>query len=97
MGDSTKGKSVLKRYEKPRVEARTENDGKLFHRMNKKTGRVETNLLEWEMSWKNGKILKHPTRFANELPLEVRENPTVMRCYLRWMSIGNTGIRHRKR
>ena len=48
MGDSKKGKSVWKRYEKPRVEARTENDGKLFYRINKKTGRVETNLLEWK-------------------------------------------------
>ena len=77
MGDSRKGKSVWKRYEKPRVEARTENDGKLFYRINKKTGRVETNLLEWERSWKNVKILKYPTRFANELRLGVRDNPTV--------------------
>ena len=27
--------------------------------------------------WKNVKILKYPTRFANELRLGVRENPTV--------------------
>ena len=69
MGDSRKGKSVWKRYEKPRVEARTENDGKLFYRINKKTGRAETNLLEWERSWKNVKILKYPKRFANEITL----------------------------
>ena len=77
MGDLSKGKSVWKRYEKPRMEARTENDGKLFHRINKKTGRVETNLLEWERSSKNVRLLKYPTRFANELRLGVRENPTV--------------------
>ena len=59
------------------MEARTENDGKLYHRINKKTGRVETNLLEWERSWKNVKILKYPTRFANELRLGVRDNPTI--------------------
>ena len=47
-----------------------ENDGK-------KTGRAETNLLEWERSWKNMKILKYPTRFATELRLGVRENPNV--------------------
>ena len=77
MGDSKRGKSIWKKFEKPRVEARTENDGKLYHRINKKTGRAETNLLEWERSWKNVKILKYPTRFANELRLGVRENPTV--------------------
>ena len=44
--------------------------------MNKKTGRAETNYLEWERSWKNVKILKYATRFANELQGE-RENPTV--------------------
>ena len=59
------------------MEAKVENDGKLYHRINKKTGRAETNLLEWERSWKNVKILKYPTRFANELRLGVRENPNV--------------------
>ena len=54
-----------------------ESDGKLFYRIDKKTGRTVTNLLEWERSWKNVKILKYPTRFANELRLGVRENPTV--------------------
>ena len=47
-----------------------ENDGKLYYyRINRKTGRIETNLLEWKRSWKNVKILTYPTRFANELRL----------------------------
>ena len=54
-----------------------ENDGKLFSRTDRRTGRPITNLLEWERSWKNVKILKYPTRFANELRLGVRDNPTV--------------------
>ena len=54
-----------------------ENDGKLYYRINRKTGRIETNLLEWERSWKNVKILKYPTRFANELRLGVRDNYTL--------------------
>ena len=47
------------------VKAKVENHGK-------KTGRAETNLLEWERSWKYMKILKYPTRFATELRLGVR-------------------------
>ena len=54
-----------------------ENDGKLYYRINRKTGRIETNLLEWERSWNNVKILKYPTRFANELRLGVRDNYTL--------------------
>ena len=77
MSDSRKGKSIWKRYEKPRGEARVENDGELYYRINRKTGRIETNLLEWERSWKNVKILKYPTRFANELRLGVRDNYTL--------------------
>ena len=74
MSDPRKGNSIWKRFDKPRGEAKTENDGKLFYRINRKTGRIETNLLEWERSWKNVKILKYPTRFANELRLGVRDN-----------------------
>ena len=40
MGDSRKGKSIWKRYDKPRGEARVESDGKLFYRIDKKTGRT---------------------------------------------------------
>ena len=58
MSDPRKGKLIWK---KPRGEARVENDGKLHYRINRKTGRIETNLLEWERSWKNVKILKYPT------------------------------------
>ena len=43
----------------------------------KRTWRPETNYLEWERSWKNVKILKYLTRFANELRAGERENPTV--------------------
>ena len=71
MGDSRKGKPICKRYDRPRGEARWESDGKLFYRIDRKTGRTVTNLLEWERSWKNVKILKYPTRIG------VRENPTV--------------------
>ena len=60
MGDSRRGKSIWKRYDKPQGEARVESDGKLFYRIDKKTGRTVTNLLEWERSWKNVKILKYP-------------------------------------
>ena len=46
MGDSRKGKSIWKRYDKPPGEERVESDGKLFYRIDKKTGRTVTNLLE---------------------------------------------------
>ncbi len=74
MSDPRKGKSIWKRFDKPRGEAKVENEGKLFYRINRKTGRIETNLLEWERSWRNVKILKYPTRFTNELRLGVRDN-----------------------
>ena len=41
----------------------------MYYRLNRKTSRIETNLLEWKRSWKNVKILTYPTRFANELRL----------------------------
>ena len=74
MSDPRKGKSIWKRFDKPKGESKVESDGKLYYRINRKTGRIETNLLEWERSWKNVKILKYPTRFANELRLGVRDN-----------------------
>ena len=74
MSDPRKGKSIWKRFDKPKGESKVENDGKVYYRINRKTGRIETNLLEWERSWKNVKILKYPTRFANELRLGVRDN-----------------------
>ena len=77
MRDLRKARSIWKRSDKQRGEGKVESDGKLFYRIDKKTGRTVTNLLEWERSWKNVKILKYPTRFANELRLEVRNNPTV--------------------
>ena len=50
MSDPRKGKSIWKKFDKPWGEAKTENDGKLFYRINRKTGRIETNLLKWERS-----------------------------------------------
>ena len=61
---------MIKRYDKqPRTEVKREDDGKLYYRISRKTGRIETNLLEWERWWKNVKILKYPTRYATELRL----------------------------
>ena len=74
MSDPRKGKSIWKRFDKTKGESKVESDGKLYYRINRKRGRIETNLLEWERSWKNVKILKYPTRFANELRLGVRYN-----------------------
>ena len=48
MSNPSKGKSIWKRHEKPRGEARVENEGKMYYRINRKTSRIETNLLEWE-------------------------------------------------
>ena len=73
MSDSRKGKLIWKKFEKPKGDAKVEKDGKLYFRINKKTGRPETNYLEWERSWKNVKIFKYSTRFANELRTGVRE------------------------
>ena len=45
---------------------------KLFVRINRRTGRTETNLLEWERSWESVKILKYPSRYGEELRSGVR-------------------------
>ena len=79
MSDSRKGRSIWKKFEGPKGEAKVENDGKLFFRINKRTGLAETNYLEWERSWKNVKSLKYTTRFAGELRSEVRETPPLRR------------------
>ncbi len=72
MSDGRKPKSIWKRYEKPKTEVKRDESEKLYYRINKKTGRMETNLLEWIRSWKNVKVLKYSTRFANELRTGVR-------------------------
>ena len=51
MSDPRKGKSIWKRFDKPKGESKVESDGKLYYRINRKTGRIETNLLEWERSF----------------------------------------------
>ena len=61
---------MIKRYDKqPRTEVKREDDAKRYYRISRKTARIETNLLEWERSWKNVKILKYPTRYDTELRL----------------------------
>ena len=54
------------------MEAKKEDSEQLYYWINKKTGRIDTNLLEWESSWKNVKILLYPTRYAEELRTGVR-------------------------
>ena len=44
-----------------------EDNDQLYYRINRKTGSVETNILERERSWKNVKILQFPARYAEKL------------------------------
>ena len=74
MSEGKRPRSIWKRYEKAKGEAKKEDSEKLHYRIGRKSGRVETNLLEWERSWKDVKILKYPTRYADELRTGVR-NP----------------------
>ena len=60
-------KSKFSKGKKPEVESKREDYDKLYYRINKKTGRSETNYLEWERSWKNVKILQFPAKYAEEL------------------------------
>ena len=60
-------KSKFSKGKKPEVESRREDYDKLYYRINKKTGRSETNYLQWECSWKNVKILQFPAKYAEEL------------------------------
>ena len=48
MSEAKRPRSIWKRYDKAKVEAKKEDSVQLYYRINKKTGRVETNLLEWE-------------------------------------------------
>ena len=60
-------KSKFSKGKKPEVESKREDGDKLYYSINRKTGRVESNFLEWERSWKNVKILQFPVRYAEEL------------------------------
>ena len=53
-----KKKSIWKTYDKSKEDYKRDDNDKLHYRINRKTGRIETNLLEWERSRKNMKILK---------------------------------------
>ena len=44
-----------------------EKSGQLYFRMNRRTGRMETNLLEWERQWKSIKITEYPAEYAEAL------------------------------
>ena len=44
MSDPRKGKSIWKRFDKPKGESKVESDGKLYYR-------IETNLLEWVLGF----------------------------------------------
>ena len=46
-------KSKCSKGKTPEVESKREDYDKLCYRINKKTGRSETNYFEWERSWKN--------------------------------------------
>ena len=70
-------RSIWKKHSKPQGEVKREEGDKLYYRINRRTGRIETNLLEWERSWRNVKVLKFPARYADELRLGVRVNPTI--------------------
>ena len=77
MSGKSGSKSIWKKYKKPEGDAKREEQEKLYYRINRKTGRIETNLLEWERSWRNVKVLKFPSRYAEELRRGVRANPTI--------------------
>ena len=49
-----------------------EKNGLLYMRMNRKTGRMETNILEWERKWKYVKITEYPAEYADQLRTGVR-------------------------
>ena len=70
-------KSKFSKGKKPEVESKREDYDKLYYRINKKTGRSETNYLEWERSWKNVKILQFPATYAKELRSGPRAEYTV--------------------
>ena len=67
MSDGKKTRSIWKRYDKAKEEAKKNDSELLYQRINGKTGRVDSNVLDWERSWKNVKILRYPTRYAEEL------------------------------
>ena len=60
-------KSKFSKGKYPAVESKREDYDKLYYRINKTTGRSETNYLEWKRSWKNVKILQFPANYAEEL------------------------------
>ncbi len=72
MSHGKRSKSIWHRSDKSKSETKKDESEKLFYRINKRTGRTETNLLEWERSWKNVKILKYPSRYGEELRSGVR-------------------------
>lgn len=72
MSQGQRSKSIWHRSDKVKSETKKDESEKLFYRINRRTGRTETNILEWERSWKNVKILKYPSRYGEELRAGVR-------------------------
>ena len=72
-------KSKFSKGKKPEVESKREDYDKLYYRINKKTGRSETNYLEWERSWKNVTIMPFPAKYAEELRSGQRAEYTLAR------------------
>ena len=72
MSEGKRSRSIWHRSDKPKGETKKDESEKLFYRINRRTGRTETNILEWERSWKNVKILKYPSRYGEELRSGVR-------------------------
>ena len=70
-------KSKFSKGKKPEVESKREDFDKLYYRINKNTGRSETNYLEWERSLKDVKVLQFPAKFAKELRSGQRAEYTV--------------------
>ena len=77
MSGARGSKSIWKRFKKQDAEPKREESTNLYYRINRRTGRIDTNILEWERSWRNVKILKFPARYAEELRTGVRANYTV--------------------
>ena len=51
MSEGRKSKSIWKRYEKPKTKVKGDENEKRYYQFHTKTGRVETNLLQfWEWS-----------------------------------------------
>ena len=73
MSQGGKSKSISKKYDKPRVEARGRmRASSSIAESTKGPVASRPTYSKWERSWKNVKILKYPTRYATELRSGIR-------------------------